>query len=180
MTIDKARLQRAVSSRTATPREDGTWLVTGGAEPHIATAATCDCTDHRIRGGECMHILLVKLHTGDSEVIAALAHVIPQQQRKSRRVSYLEVEAPDGASTFEPLIPLGALEQWRAEINRGDRGQLRDKPSTWIMDDLFMAAAYEATALEDERRGDHTSARDAMNRAIEILAGSNNRGSVAA
>lgn len=52
-----------------------------------------------------------------------------------------------------PNEPLGALKQWRREINAGMNGQKRERHSTWIFDSLWEAACYEAASIEAERDG---------------------------
>jgi hypothetical protein len=173
MTIDLVRLGKALHLDVA-HAGNGMFTVTGGAEPHMVDGETCDCEDFRIRGGRCKHILAILLQQGDSEVLARLRDLVPKQQRRPKRIEFVPTD------THEPLVPLGAFAQWQEEIVNGERGQRADRPSTWIMDDLWKAAAYEATALEAERNGEHTAARDAMEKAIHTLAESHDRDSVAA
>jgi hypothetical protein len=73
----------------------------------------------------------------------------------------------------QPVKPLGALEQWRREVRRGDRRQQPDKPSTWIMDDLYHAACYEIAALEAQRSGLPTHPQKLMAEAIRVMAQTN-------
>jgi hypothetical protein len=73
-------------------------------------------------------------------------------------------------SELEPVKPLGALEQWRREVRRGDRRQQIGKPSTWIMDELYHAACYEIAALEAQRSGLPTHARKLMAEAMRVMA----------
>lgn len=48
---------------------------------------------------------------------------------------------------------LGAIEQWRRELDAGMNGQVLNRPSTWILDPLWEAACYEAASREAERDG---------------------------
>jgi hypothetical protein len=172
--IDLVRLAKAVHL-SVQHQGDGVFTVTGGASPHTVDGESCDCDDHRIRGGRCKHILATLLHQGDPEVLARLRDLVPQERKRTKRIEFVPVE-----EASEPLVPLGAFAQWQLEIMNGERGQRADRPSTWIMDDLWRAAAYEATALEAERNGELIAARDAMDKAIHILAESHDRDSVAA
>jgi len=79
-------------------------------------------------------------------------------------------DALRGLSEPEPIKPLGALEQWRREVRRGDRRQQLEKPSTWIMDDLYRAACYETAAVEAQRSGLPTHAQKLMAEAVRIMA----------
>ena len=76
--------------------------------------------------------------------------------------------------------PLGALEQWRREVRRGDRRQQLDKPSTWIMDELYHAACYEIAALEAQGSGLPTHAQKLMAEAIRVIAHTNHPEAVTA
>lgn len=67
------------------------------------------------------------------------------------------------------LERLGALQQWRKELCRGDASQRAQSPSTWRYDALWRAACYEAAALENERMNLHPAAADSMRRAIETM-----------
>lgn len=74
-----SRLVRAVRQLDAERLGDGTWRVWGGTAPHIVDAETgsCDCADHRYRGGVCAHIVRVRLAIGDAATIAALREFLP-------------------------------------------------------------------------------------------------------
>lgn len=80
----------------------------------------------------------------------------------------------------EPLKPLGALRQWREEVRRGVHGQRIDLPSSWILDDLYRAACFEAYALEADRRGEKKLARSWMSEAVRVLADTQVTNSIAA
>ena len=90
------------------------------------------------------------------------------------------IDALGRVSEPEPVKPLGALEQWRREVRRGDRRQQLGKPSTWIMDELYHAACYEIAALEAQRSGLPTHARKLMAEAIRVMAQTNQREAVPA
>lgn len=65
--VDPYRLRRALELRIA-GMDGGTYLVTGGLEPHlvrnVSDSFSCDCVDAS-RGHTCKHVLAVKLHRGD-------------------------------------------------------------------------------------------------------------------
>lgn len=48
---------------------------------------------------------------------------------------------------------LGAIEQWRRELDAGMNGQVLNRASTWILDPLWEAACYEAASRDAERDG---------------------------
>lgn len=60
--IDPARLARALELDVAT-LDDGSSVVTGGAEPHVLHGQLCDCADAIYgRSGPCKHRLATYLH----------------------------------------------------------------------------------------------------------------------
>ena len=65
--VDPYRLRRALDLKIS-GTDGGTYLVTGGLEPHLVRIASnsfvCDCVDAS-RGHACKHVLSVKLHRGD-------------------------------------------------------------------------------------------------------------------
>jgi hypothetical protein len=58
--------------------------------------------------------------------------------------------APAVAQSFRPL---GALKQWRAELQAGVGGQRANTSSTWHLDALWLAACYEAAAFDAHSHG---------------------------
>ncbi len=70
-------------------QDDGTWLVTGGAQPHVVNAAvtSCDCPDHQLRGGSCKHLRRVQLALGDETALGQLRAVVTMPKRQPRRVA---------------------------------------------------------------------------------------------
>ncbi len=82
--IDLARLARAIHL-DATPRDHETWHVMGRVSFHVVAAGddglTCDCEDHRVRGGLCKHALRILLARGDRAVIERLRALIPDPGR---------------------------------------------------------------------------------------------------
>lgn len=85
MTSDPARLRRAVHL-DVDPLDSGAWTVTGGAEPHRVTERgrrlDCDCTDRRIRGVGCKHVLAVALHRGHTAVLRELRAIVEPEARR--------------------------------------------------------------------------------------------------
>lgn len=69
--LDPYRLRRAADLTVKPSRQAGLYQVTGGLEPHLTSATTCDCPDHS-RGRICKHRLAVQLHEGESETVASL------------------------------------------------------------------------------------------------------------
>jgi hypothetical protein len=73
--LDLERLRRAV--RLDVVRlEHGQYVVHG----HTVTATVtleCDCADAAMRGARCKHILAVEYRRGISEVLAAVAQLVP-------------------------------------------------------------------------------------------------------
>jgi len=69
----------------------------------------------------------------------------------------------------------GALARWRTELNRGDRGQRADNPSTWQYDNLWRAACRDAMAGDFERAGLHSIA-DGLRAEARSLLGDNPSG----
>ena len=86
--MDLARLARAVHL-SAERRPDGTWLVSGGAAPHVVNpdAGICDCADFACRGGPCKHLARVQLALGDPGTVSALGAVVPMPKRARRKAS---------------------------------------------------------------------------------------------
>lgn len=84
--ITRERLARAVYLH-AEPLADGTWRVSGGAEPHAVNlaAGTCDCADFTVRGGPCKHVAACRLRSGDPETLEALRAVVPMPRRARRK-----------------------------------------------------------------------------------------------
>lgn len=65
----------------------------------------------------------------------------------------------------QPLIKeLGALREWHRELAQGVRGR-DDRDALWL------AACYEAQALDALRAGCDRSADDLMRRAAEVIIG---------
>lgn len=78
--IEIGRLRRALALKVA-PAGRGSWLISGGAEPHHVTRAgdfyACDCVDFRLRGGTCKHIAASRLFDAlDAELLAALRELV--------------------------------------------------------------------------------------------------------
>jgi len=85
MTPDRARLARACHL-VAQRRDDGTWLVMGGATEHVVSAdgGECDCVDSLVRRGSiCKHRLRIQLGLGDPSIIAGLRQIVPLPRRKA-------------------------------------------------------------------------------------------------
>ena len=66
--------------------------------------------------------------------------------------------------------PTPALNLWRVRLANGVNGQRPDRHSTWILDSLWEAACYEATALEHHGSGGFGSALWCLSRARELVA----------
>lgn len=83
---DTARLARACHLDVERVTS-GTWVVSGGARPHLvaADASSCDCTDFGVRGGPCKHILAVRLQAGDAETLRALRALVAAPRPARRR-----------------------------------------------------------------------------------------------
>lgn len=59
-TVDPARVRRALALDVQ-ELEDGSYLVTGGSEPHVVRGRQCDCPDARFHRGPCKHRAAVYL-----------------------------------------------------------------------------------------------------------------------
>lgn len=83
---DLGRLARALHL-DAVRLTAGAWRVAGGAIAHEVNAegTRCDCTDYGVHGGACKHMLAVRLHSGDTETLAALRALVPLPRRASLR-----------------------------------------------------------------------------------------------
>ena len=66
--------------------------------------------------------------------------------------------------------PTPALDLWQVRIAKGVDSQRADRHSTWILDSLWEAACYEATALEHHGSGGFGSALWCLSRARELVA----------
>ena len=90
--IDQARLARAVHL-TARRLSPGRYTVTGGERDHVVTVTdglmSCDCADSARHVGDCKHVLRVRLHAADAEVLAALRGLVvePKPARTRRKVA---------------------------------------------------------------------------------------------
>ena len=86
--IDTGRLRRAVRLE-AKPTDTDAYRVTGGAADHAVEIVDgqwiCDCIDAQIRGAGCKHCLLVRLLSGDKEVVEALRELVPAPDSRSAR-----------------------------------------------------------------------------------------------
>ena len=74
LTPAQRRLLRALEL-DVTKLSDGSWLVSGGRQPHHVTDAGCDCRDAAIAGADayrCKHRLRLLLRDGDPATWAAL------------------------------------------------------------------------------------------------------------
>ena len=80
--IDPLRLARAIQLDARHTGIDR-YFVTGGAACHEVDlrAGVCDCTDSRVHGHQCKHLLLCRLREGDPEVIRALRQLVPMPER---------------------------------------------------------------------------------------------------
>jgi hypothetical protein len=78
--IDPERLRRALTLRVE-HLDDGTHVVTGGAERHEVHGAACDCADAFFRrSGACKHLLAVHLYRKlDARVLEALRELVHPQ-----------------------------------------------------------------------------------------------------
>jgi len=75
-TVDPGRTRRALSLQVE-ELEDGAFLVSGGAQPHVVQGRRCDCTDAVYFGGPCKHRMAVYLHRQlDARVRAALLQAV--------------------------------------------------------------------------------------------------------
>lgn len=74
-TIDSRRLQRAIHLECE-PLGWGSWLVRGGAQPHVVEDDACDCWDANA-GRVCKHRLRVLLQGLAPEILAALRVLVP-------------------------------------------------------------------------------------------------------
>lgn len=90
--IDAARLARAVHL-TARRTAPGRFAVIGGERDHTVTETDglfmCDCADAARHVGDCKHVLRVRLHAADAEVLAALRGLVvePKPARTRRKVA---------------------------------------------------------------------------------------------
>ncbi len=66
--------------------EDGNYLVTGGAQPHVCNAAatSCDCPDFAFRHVVCSHLTRVLLAQGAAAALEALRAAVPRPKRQRR------------------------------------------------------------------------------------------------
>lgn len=72
MTIDPARVLRALALHVES-LDDGSYLVTGGAEPHVVTGSLCDCADAFFNRAPCKHVVACHIHRRlDPRVVEAL------------------------------------------------------------------------------------------------------------
>ena len=67
-----------------------------------------------------------------------------------------------------PIERVGALSAWHARLRSGELGERPDVSSTWKLDWLWKAAAYEASALELERQGFDSATRE-MDKAADVI-----------
>jgi hypothetical protein len=72
----------------------------------------------------------------------------------------------------DPLQPPGALARWRAEMRAGKRGDPA-RPSTWLLDATWLAAAWEKSGLQALAEGFTKAAAADFAAAREILATTN-------
>ena len=79
------RLARAVRELECEQRGDGSWCVTGGADPQVVDpdAGTCSCKDYLYRRGVCAHLLRVRLALGDPATLRALGQLVTPPKRGS-------------------------------------------------------------------------------------------------
>ena len=64
--------------------------------------------------------------------------------------------------------PHPALAAWRKRLAAGLLGEHPSRPSTWVLDDLWHAASWEAAALDYEAAGLTDAAADCRRRAREV------------
>jgi hypothetical protein len=73
--------------------EDNSWLVTGGALPHVLSAdgRECGCLDFQLHnrgdGYRCKHLVRVGLIEGRAEDWAALRELVAKPKRASRKAT---------------------------------------------------------------------------------------------
>jgi helicase len=72
--LDVYRLRRSWSLRVSQLPQGDEFAITGGTEPHVvhvlSAGSTCDCRDHA-KGNACKHLLAVRRHCGDANVLRA-------------------------------------------------------------------------------------------------------------
>jgi hypothetical protein len=61
------------------------------------------------------------------------------------------------------------LTLWRDEVRRGVHDQETARPATWLYDELWRAACWEASAADAEARDEYDVRDDGLRRAREIL-----------
>lgn len=84
-TVDPERLRRALPLDVAR-LDDGSHVVTGGADPHHVRGRECDCLDTQFSGEVCKHRLSVYLHARlDGRVLAALRAALNAGDRATPR-----------------------------------------------------------------------------------------------
>lgn len=71
--IDPYRLRRSLDL-TVSHQDAGSWIVTGGTDPHRVTKTTCDCPDFA-KGHLCKHLLALRRARGDQEIIDLAARL---------------------------------------------------------------------------------------------------------
>ena len=131
MKIDTGRLQRAIRLE-AKPTGTDTYRVRGGAATHVVEIddggyVRCDCIDAQVRGDTCKHSLLVRLLSGDKEVVEALREPVPAPDNRSarRRTRPIRSEGRDsGRETAGRTISARAVAP-HGTISDGPRGQSR-------------------------------------------------------
>ena len=69
----------------------GLFRVNGDALPHLVEKHidgwSCDCSDFASHGGSCMHVLKVRMASGDRKILRALRLLIPTLQEDSGNVT---------------------------------------------------------------------------------------------
>lgn len=73
------------------------------------------------------------------------------------------------ATVPQPVVPIGAVAQWREELRAGVGGQDLLRPATWRRDALWAAACYEQEALAAARAGLSVAAHACMREAARAI-----------